>query len=334
MTVTPQTNTNLQEIAKIINDHKTFVLSGHINPDGDCLGSQLALMYALRALGKQADVLLANDAVLNTGLKTIPGISELIYAEEYTATPEVFIACDVPNEERLGFSAAVKNRCAVSVTIDHHASETTMSRYNYVDPDAPATALLIWKLISFLDLVPDERIAECAYTGLMTDTGRFQYQNTTRECFEVAADMMNYGLKPDVVSANIFQNNSLASLYLNERMISRAQIDLEQGLAISYILAKDFDDLGAIKADGDILVDTLRSIAGIRVAVILREQGDIVRGSLRAKDETDVASVARMFNGGGHRAAAGLSYDGPIEQAMEDISKALIEAMDKSKGSK
>ncbi len=332
MACTPQTNTTLAEIAQLICESDNFVLSGHINPDGDCLGSELALMHALHALGKQATCVFANDFKLPLGLSWLPGLQNMVPAHEYSEAPDVFIACDVPTLERLGASADIHARAKLHITIDHHAVDTTMAQYTYVDPDASATALLVWELIGLLPLTPSLNMARCAYTGLMTDTGRFQFQNTTRECFEAAADMMSYGLRPDDVAREVFQNNSLASFLLAERMIAHAEIDEKTGLAISYITHDDLDNCLATKADADMLIDMLRSIAGVRVAALLREAEGEVRASLRAKDATNVAQVARQFGGGGHVAAAGLSYAGTLESARHDIKQALLSAMNSKEG--
>ena len=332
MAVTPQTNTDLSTIAARLRGVASVAICGHVNPDGDCLGSQLALAHALRALGVQVDCLLAQPDALDAGMRTLPGADDLVPAAAYTASPEAFVAVDVPTPERLGDAAAVHARCPLTITIDHHAVPCAMSQLNYVDPDAPATAQLVWRLVKELGVEPTAELAQCAYVGLMTDTGGFRYQQTDAACFQAAAEMTAAGARPSDAAVAFFQNRSLASVRLMERMLARAEIDLERGLALSYVTRADFEELGAVRADAEPLVDTLRSIRGVRAAGMLREQDGCVRGSLRAKDGTDVAQTARRFGGGGHRAAAGFTFEGALDEAIPAVRAALLEALSSHTG--
>lgn len=332
MAVTPQTNTDLSTIAARLRGVTSVAISGHVNPDGDCLGSQLALAHALRALGVRVDCLLAQSDVLDAGMRTLPGADDLVPAAAYAASPEAFVAVDVPTPERLGDAAAVHARCPLTITIDHHAVPRAMSQLNYVDPDAPATAQLVWRLVKELGVEPTAELAQCAYVGLMTDTGGFRYQQTDAACFQAAAEMTAAGARPSEAAVAFFQNRSLASVRLMERMLARAEVDLERGLALSYVTRADFEELGAVRADAEPLVDTLRSIRGVRAAGMLREQDGCVRGSLRAKDETDVAQTARRFGGGGHRAAAGFTFEGALDEAIPAVRAALLEALSSHTG--
>lgn len=332
MAVTPQTNTDLAGIAARLREVEDVAICGHVNPDGDCVGSQLALAHALRALGKRVDVLLAKPDALDAGMRTLPGVEAFVPAADYEGTPNAFVAVDVPTVERLGDAATVQARCGLTVTIDHHAVETTMSQLNYVDPDAPATALLVWRLVAELGVDPTAELAQCAYVGLMTDTGGFRYQQTDAATFVAAAEMTAAGARPAEAAVAFFQNRSLASVRLMERMLERADIDLGRGFALSYVTLADFAEFGAVRADAEPLVDTLRSIQGVRAAGILREQEGCVRGSLRAKDGTDVRVVANGFGGGGHKAAAGFTFEGPMESAVPAVREALLSALDAPEG--
>lgn len=318
--VTPQTNTTLAEVAHALSDYTSFVICGHVNPDGDCLGSQLALAHALRGLGKQVTCVLAKADPIDQNLAFLPGLSDMVFAGDYQGPVEVFVAVDVPTVERMGAAAALHERACVRFTIDHHAVDTTMAEYTYVDPASPSTTMLIWKLACLLGVTTPD-VALSALCGLITDTGRFAYQNTTPEAFELAAEMMRAGASPVVVSREFFQNRSRASLELERLVLDRMEVS-EQGMfACSYLMLADFEEQGAIKADAEPLIDTLRSVRGVRVALILRENkpGE-VRGSLRAKDDTtDVAQVARVFDGGGHKAAAGFTFKGTMEQALQEV---------------
>lgn len=327
MVCTPQTTVTLSEMAEAIKSYQSFALCGHINPDGDCVGSQLALYWALRELGKDVVALKALDEPLNFALSTLPGASELQAAIHFSGKVDAFIACDVPTRERLGDAARIHDEAEVTFTLDHHAVPTSMARYNYVDPDAPATSFLAWQLIKELGVTPTSRMAQCAYAGLMTDTGGFRYQNTTAETLRCAAEMIEAGAQPALSATNFFQNQSFASVELMQRMLQHTEFDFEKGYAIGVVSLKDFVDCNAQKADAEGLIDTLRSIAGIRVACVLREAEAGVRGSLRAKDENDVSIIARKFDGGGHKAAAGFTHGGSLEQAQEDLRCSIVELL-------
>lgn len=321
--LTPQSNTTLTAIAQVLRDHDSFAICGHVNPDGDCLGSQLALAHALRKLGKQVDCLLARNESVPHNLRFLPGSDLLQPAEGYMATPQVFVAVDVPTPERLGDAAAVQERCDVRVTMDHHATDGCMAQYNYVDPDAAACCCIVWELVGLLG-AKTQPAAQCALTGMITDTGRFSYQNTNQSALEAAADAVASGGDPALVAREFFQNNTRASMELKKVVLSRMTFACDGAFAYAWLGIDDFSKAEATRADAEALIDELRDVAGVRVALLLRQSVDgQVRGSLRAKDETDVAQVARFFDGGGHKAAAGFTYHGDMQGALRDCVAAV-----------
>lgn len=322
--ITPQTNTTLFEIAERFRALDDFVICGHVNPDGDCLGSQLGLYHSLRAMGKRAMCLLAKPDPIDAGLMFLPGIDKMVVASDYPTCARVFVAVDVPSVERIGTAASLHDKADVRFTIDHHAFDPAMAEYTYVDPDAPSASMLVWEIACLLDSVTPE-VAQCCLTGLITDTGRFAYQNTTAQAFKSAAKMMEAGADPALVNREFFQNRSLASVKLEQRILDRMEFHEDGSFVMSYLTRDDFDACGAVKADAEVLIDVLRSIRGVRIALILRENvpGEI-RGSMRAKDEeTDVAAVARRFDGGGHKAAAGFTYHGSLDDARCDVVQTI-----------
>ena len=323
--VTPQTNTTLDEIAERLSALDDFAICGHVNPDGDCLGSQLGLYHALKNLGKKVVCLLAKDDPIDTGLLFLPGVETLIPAAQYSSSAKVFVAVDVPTTERIGEAAAIQAAAKVRFTIDHHAVDTTMAEFTYVDPAAPAASLLVWNLAKKLNAISFE-VAQCCLTGLITDTGRFAYQNTNAEAFFCAAEMVEAGASPAVVNREFFQNRSLASVKLEQLVLERMEFYEQGAFVVSYLSKEDFATCNAIKADAEPLIDSLRSIRGVRVALILRENSEgQIRGSLRAKDDdTDVAAVARFFDGGGHKAAAGFTFYGSMDEALSATKLQVI----------
>ncbi len=321
--LTPQSNTTLTEIAQRLNEFQTFAICGHVNPDGDCLGSQLALYHALVSKGKDVVCLLAKDDPLSEDFMFLPGIETMIPAQEYTDTPDVFIAVDVPTRERMKDAAPCAERTAFTITIDHHVNPEAVSLLNYVDPDSPSASLLIWKLVKEMDAQSQE-VALCALTGLITDTGRFSFQNTTPEAFIVAAEMVEMGASLSLISNEVFQSRSLPSLLLERIVLDRLSLSCDGKFSCSYLSLEDFETCKATKADAEVLIDTLRGIRGVQVALILKESTDNeVRGSLRAKDDTDVSVVARLYDGGGHKAAAGFTFKGSLDEAVAEVPEAV-----------
>ncbi len=323
---TPQTNTTLSEIAERLATLDDFVICGHMNPDGDCLGSQLALMHALRKLGKRAHCVLAKPDPVPANLAFLPGAADMVAGCDYDGPCEVFVAVDVPTVERVGTAAPLQAKASVTFTIDHHATPLRMSDYSYTDADSPSASMLVWQVCKLLGSVTPEA-AQCALTGLITDTGRFAFQNTTAQSFAVAAEMMEAGADPVVINREFFQNRTLASIRLEQIVIQKMALHQNGQLAVSNLTKADFAQCGAVKADAEPLIDTLRSINGVRVALILRESGPgEVRGSMRAKDDaTDVAQVARKFDGGGHKAAAGFTFHGSLDQALVQVVQTIEE---------
>lgn len=327
MTITPQTNTTLEGIAEALLSHDDFCICGHVSPDGDCLGSQLALAAALEKAGKRVACLLAREDPIDPALLFLPGADRLVAAKTYDGPCSVFVAVDVPTPERLGDAAAVQARAELTVTIDHHAADRAMSSLSYTDPDAASTTMLVWRTIEAMGIGIDAGIASCTYTGLMTDTGSFQHQNANAEAFDLGARMVAAGADPAAIAQHVCQNRSVASLELQRLAIEHMRFLDEGAVVLSWIARREMEELGAVKADAEPLIDVLRSLRGVRIAAILREQEGEVRGSFRSKDGTDVAAVAREFDGGGHKAAAGFTLHCSLEEAIERVSARLLDAL-------
>ena len=328
MPTTPQTNATLAEIADLMAGLDDFVICGHVSPDGDCLGSQLALWHALKALGKRAACVLVKNEPVPFDLSFLPGIDEMVPACSYEGPARVFVGLDVPSRERVGEAAcAILDRCQTSITIDHHAVDDPMCEHVYVDPDSASASILVWELVKLLVVKPPAESAQCAYVGLMTDTGSFRYQNADARAFACASELVAYGVDPSLVSAQVYQNRTLASIKLESTMVGHIKLLQDGAIALSYVTADEMERIGAAKSDTEPLIETLRSIRGVLVACMLREQDGKIRGSLRAKDDTDVAAIAREMGGGGHRAAAGFTLDMPLEEAVSMMSTRLVEAL-------
>ncbi|MDY3129402.1 MAG: DHHA1 domain-containing protein [Berryella intestinalis] len=316
---TPQTNASLKDIVSELRAGDDFVITGHVSPDGDCLGSQLALAHTLRQMGKRAVCVLAKDDPLDRPFSLLPGASDMVPAALYEGACDVFLAVDVPTVERIGDAARLLEGARLSITVDHHAVDTTMTDLVHVEPAAPATALMVWEMCLQLVGRPTSEAALCAYAGLATDTGCFQFQNADASAFSGALSMVEHGADPAFVAREFFQYRTLASMRLEALAIERAVFSCGGRCVVSFVSAADMERLGAVKADTEPLVDALRKIAGVEVAVMLREQDGSVRGSARAKDAADVSVLARGFGGGGHTAAAGFTVEDTLEGALDQV---------------
>ena len=324
MTVTPQTNTTLAEIAQVIRSHDKFVLCGHMSPDGDCLGSQLTLWHALKAMGKRATCVLVRDEPVGSSLSFLPGMDEMVPASTFDGVCEVFIGLDVPTRARIGEAAcAILDSAADSITVDHHASETTMCNHVYVDPDCAAASMLVWELVKLLVDEPPLESASCAYVGLMTDTGGFRFQNADSAAFDLAARLVANGVDPAWAATNVFQTRTIPSLKLEGIAIDHMRVIANGKVSLSWVDSDDMKRVGASKTDVEPLIDSVRAVEGTMVACLIREQDGRIRGNLRAKDDTDVSALARELGGGGHRAAAGFTLDMPIGEAIELMERKL-----------
>ncbi|MDY5661750.1 MAG: bifunctional oligoribonuclease/PAP phosphatase NrnA [Coriobacteriales bacterium] len=303
----------------------TVAICGHVNPDGDALGSVLALTCALRSAGYQVTPLLAT--------RERPHLYDFLYAYEdltpaceYGAVPDVFISVDVPSIQRTGDGVYVFNRACKTIAIDHHQGPADFANVNLVDDRAAAAGMLVWDFIEQAGIERTPDIATCCYTALVTDTGRFQFQNADPDALKAAASMAEAGASPSEISRQVYQRRSMAALKLNSLVIDRMNLICDGRAVISWVREKDFAELGATKDDGESLIDTIRQLDGIEVAVMLREQGPIVRGSIRSKTDRDVAAIAEKMNGGGHKAAAGFTIKGRLENAYDQVVDLLSES--------
>ena len=323
MSATPQTNTTLPEIAEVLRATDDVVVSGHVSPDGDCVGSTLAVVNGLHALGKRVQGLVADP--IPQSLRFLPGAEELRVADGFAGACACYVAVDVPNLKRMGEAAAALHEAAeVTVRIDHHAVPDRYSAYSYTDPDAVSASSLVWELLGYLGVQTPE-VATCCYAGLMTDSGRFTFSNTDERAFRLAAEMVAAGANPASIAAALYEHERMQALQLEVRAFSRVEIS-EAGWALTYLTKEDFDEFGAEKADAEGVVDFIRRLARVRMLCCLREQDGKVRLSFRAKDDADVREIACGFGGGGHRAAAGATAQGPLAEVYAQVKAAFKEA--------
>jgi phosphoesterase RecJ-like protein len=310
----------IEETLTFFEQPREVAICGHVNPDGDCLGSALALAALLRAKGSHVTILLANGTSAPKLYEFFSNY-DFIPAAEYQGDPELFVVVDSPNKERLGNGAAVFDRAADTLVIDHHPDYNGFAAHYLGDAQASATGLIIWNLITASGVTPTHDMAEYCYVALITDTGRFAFQNTNAGAFAGASEMIAYGVDPSEISMLVYDSKSLASLQLDARLISRIQYAAGGRVVYSWVTEDDFRELKVSREETEGLPTILRSVEGTDVAILLREEPKRVRVNLRAKASCDVGEFARRFEGGGHKAAAGFTLNMSLDEAQAQILK-------------
>jgi phosphoesterase RecJ-like protein len=329
----PQTTKpELDAVAEAIRSHERFLVTTHENPDGDALGSLLAAKLALEALGKDVVMYLSGETPLPREYSWMP-LDNLRRSVPEDAADRVLLALDCANESRLGPDPEVLASASLVVNVDHHHDNSRFGAVNLVVADASSTGEIVRDLLRELDvgLTPD--MAEALYIALVTDTGRFQYTNTTPKSLRLAAELVEAGADVHKVFQGVYESVQFAKLKLLARALERAQIYEGGRLVISYLLRGDFAEVGAAEPYSEGIIDYLRAVEGADMAALIREppRGDAParRVSLRASaDELDVSKIARASgDGGGHRQAAGFSSSESIEEITEFIRREFVEAV-------
>jgi phosphoesterase RecJ-like protein len=307
-----------------------FVVVTHENPDGDALGSMLATTLGLRASGKDAVMYLTGDAPLPAEYvflelddvpRTLPGDLD----------DRVLLAVDCANERRIGEGNTGVEGAKLVINVDHHHDNDRFGDVALIDDKASSTAEIVRDVLRGLDVALTPEMAQALYVGLVTDTGRFQYSNTTPKALELAAELVAAGADVHDVFRHVYETVQFAKLKLLARALERAQIYEGGGLVVSYLLKGDFAEVGAEEPYSEGIIDHLRSVEGSEMVALIREpprnEGPARRISLRSShDEVDVSAIARASGGGGHRQAAGFSSEASIEEIVEFLRRQYVQA--------
>ena len=323
--------TDLRTIAEAIRAHDRFVITTHENPDGDALGSLLAAKLMLEQFGKDVVIYLA-------GLTPLPreyqfmDLGELLRDLPGDVHGRVLLAVDCANERRLGPDPSLYERAPLVIDIDHHHDNSRFGQLNYIEPHASSTGEIMRDLLAELGGKLTPEIAEALYIAIVTDTGRFQYANTTPKALRLAAELVEAGADVHRVFQSIYESVQLAKLKLLARALERAQVYEGGGIVVSYLLKTDFAEVGAAEPYSEGIIDFLRAVEGAEMAALIREPPapgrPARRVSLRSSsDEVDVSAIARASGeGGGHRQAAGFSSELEIPQIVEVLREQYVEA--------
>jgi bifunctional oligoribonuclease and PAP phosphatase NrnA len=322
-----QTSSDLQAVVAALREHDRFLVVTHENPDGDALGSLLATTIALRQLGKDVAMYLAGAGALPREYAFMP-LDGLLRELPADMEERTLVAVDCAKADRMGPDTSPIDRAPRVVNIDHHHDNSRFGDVNLIVADASSTGEVLRDVFAAVGVELTSEIAEPLYIALVTDTGRFQYTNTTPKSLRLAAELVEAGADIHAVFQQVYESVEFAKLKLLARALERARV-LEGGLiVVSYLVRTDFAEVGAAEPYSEGIIDYLRAVEGAELAALIREppRDDAERRvSLRASiDELDVSAIARAFGGGGHRQAAGFSSEASIDEITELIRQGFV----------
>jgi phosphoesterase RecJ-like protein len=319
---------DLQAIADAVREHDRFLVVTHENPDGDALGSLLATTLALRRLGKDAEMVLMGEAPLPSEYHFL-SLDGLLREPPDDMDERVLVAVDCAKADRIGPDLTPIERAQLVLDIDHHHDNTRFGDVNLIVASASSTGEVLRDVLGELGVELTPEIAEPLYVALVTDTGRFQYSNTTPKSLRLAAELVEAGADIHAVFQEVYESVEFAKLKLLARALDRARV-LEGGrIVVSYLLRTDFAEVGAAEPYSEGIIDYLRQAEGAELVALIREppsdDGPTHRVSLRASvDELDVSAIARLFGGGGHRQAAGFSSEKSLDEITELVREGFL----------
>jgi phosphoesterase RecJ-like protein len=316
------------QIGKVLREHQQFVVLSHVRPDGDALGSQLALGLSLQQLGK--DVRIWNEEGMLEKYSFLPRAEVLTKPPSTVEHVDVAIALDTAIQNRLGTTLAAIGSANIWINIDHHLSNPGYGDLVIIDPSAPATGEILFNLIKSQGLPFDHDIAENLYAAISTDTGSFQYPQTTARTLEIVAELVRNGhLDVGRISQQLYENYPRRRLELLRELL-RTMRFFESGRVATFSLSlKTAAELDVIPEDNEGLIDHLRAVRGVVVAAFFEELSDAkVRVSMRSKDaRVDVCAICQKFGGGGHTLAAGARVRGTLAEVEQKVLEETGEAV-------
>ena len=295
----------------------------HVSPDGDAIGSVLAMRMALEARGVSAAALLPGKIGAEYGF--LPKADEIIYpSEDFSDDFDLVVCVDCADETRLGaFAFLLSKKDRPVVVIDHHVTNRGFGDENLIEADSAATGEVLTRLFQRLNVPITPEMALCLYTAISTDTGGFAFSNTHEATLRAAADLVAFGADPALVYRRVYASRRIGKTRLIARALQSMKTACEDQVITGILTAKDFEECGADACDSEGIIDFLRDVDTCLACALLRDTKDGSKASLRCEDGYDVAAVAARFGGGGHKNAAGCSFDVPAKEAEAVLRKAL-----------
>ena len=311
----------------VLRDGDDIALACHLGPDGDALGSLLALALALRKLGKRTVASWGSEPFrVPPQYAFLPGLDLLSPPGEFPVAPDVLVTFDTGSVDRLGSLAPVAEKAAHVLVVDHHVSNTGYGDVNLVEPDAAASAVLVEELIRRLGVPLDAEIAACLYTGLTTDTGSFKFQATTADVHALAGRLLATGIDHAAIAREIWDTNRFSYVKLLGVLLDRARLDRDRSWVWTYSTRDDFTAFGIELDEIEGVIDVLRTVHEAEVATVFKETPEgAIAVSMRSKGAVDVGAICVALGGGGHRYAAGFTSLDSRDATVDVVAAALTE---------
>lgn len=307
------------EFKELIDRSEKIAVASHLNPDGDNLGSVTAMVGMLKKLGKEAIFVL--DDIIPNSFKFLPNLDSAKNPKDLREDFDLFIALDSSDLNRMGpnVSRIFKNS-KKTINIDHHFSNDNFASLNIVDDKSPATCELLARIFESLDFELNKNIATSLFTGISTDTGSFKYDSINSNTFIIASELFKYDININEITVNIYQSRTKSKTDLLIKSMNSIEYFCDNKIAVVYVTKDDMTKTNAEKSDADGIVEFVRDIDTVELAVLLKEKDDCIRLSLRSKSKIDCTKIASQFNGGGHvRASGGTINHLNLEKAKNDV---------------
>lgn len=322
-------------LKNVIDQNQSFLITSHVRPDADALGSELGMRAILQAMGKTVTIVNASAPPANLQFMNLPGVILKLNDTVTKATlpqADVNIIVDTSAWQQLGTMAdVIKNSAATRVVIDHHVSSDEMGAIELKDVESAATGELICEAAEALGVEFDADVANWLYAAIATDTGWFRFPSTTARTMRIGADLIERGASPHYVFNLVNEQSSLSRVRLGGRVIGRVQSEADGKLVWVQADSKDMAETGAVPSDTEGLVNQCLTVAGSEVAFIAVElQTGQIKFSLRCRYPHDVSAMAEQFSGGGHKLASGATLPGPLSTAVDRIRAACLEMLKKN----
>jgi phosphoesterase RecJ-like protein len=311
--------------AEALSEAPTIALACHVNPDADALGSMLGLSNHLRGLAKQTVCSFPNDPFEPPRWASmLPGTDALVPPSAFPREPAVMVTCDVASLERLASLGGPAVRATTLIWIDHHVTNEGLGTIPIIDPSASSTCELVYGLLKVLGGEIRVETAVCLYAGLVTDTGRFQYESVRPDTLRLAAELREFPFDHTRLVQALYEDYGVAYLKLLGVVLERVRVDPDADLVWTYLTRADLDAADLASGDADDLIDLVRTAREADVAAILKQQRDgRFKVSLRSRGGHDVAAAAARFGGGGHRLASGFTSSQGLVATVESLKEAL-----------
>jgi phosphoesterase RecJ-like protein len=313
----------LDQAADAIAAAPSLALACHHTPDGDALGSMLALHHLALAAGKESVASWPEPFDVPSHYTFLPGLDLTTKPADFPPKPELMVTFDCGSLGRLAELAPAAQAADQLIVVDHHSTNDGYGTVNLIDPEAAASAVVVRRLLDRLGWDLTREAAQCLYTGLVCDTGRFQYDNTTPDVFTLARELSTFDLPIGAMNRQLFEEHRLAYLRLAGAALQRAVYDGDRRFVATWVTADDLATYGVGMEETEGLIDLVRRAAEADVSCVLKETPDGTKVSLRAVTEFDVGRLATGFGGGGHRAAAGFVSPLPVPELLDAILQAL-----------